>query len=227
MAGVANELENYLEQEFTGQFIHAFPNARPGSRDRQPHKRYFYHILNLRGNNSFLEIWDMVRIKADRLLLKIDRLLDIKNHRISAFTIGKSSSTGSEFTDLLNHNPRRWIVRNIQSRWFSKYHNMGYAFLVAFVVVTRENIDTTRVRFLRQQDLALALENRLIQCYAFERNDQRVDNRSLASGNIGDEEMAGIVYLAIQSEHLPAEGDEDPLLYVRVLFEEGINDELD
>ncbi len=132
------------------------------------------------------------------MLEDIDRLLyrDTfgEQPKIREFTIGKT------YAPLYKRKRGKgWKVKGISDRWDKKYKPEGYDFLLAFVILTRENIpERAKDPFKNQQMLALALESQLIQHFAFVKQDPRLGNASLEPGRLSGDYAGQVLYIAVR-----------------------------
>ena len=116
------------------------------------------------------------------------------------YTIGKTYSPKRKRVDNPNPaNPNHWKKDGISDRWKKTYEKEGYTFLIAFVILTKENISKDIPQaFRHHQTLALALEQQLIHHFAYVEKDNRIANKTLDTGKKSATYAGAAVYLAIK-----------------------------
>ena len=119
------------------------------------------------------------------------------------FTIGKTYSPKRKKVDNPSPaNPNHWKKDGISDRWKKTYKKEGYTFLIAFVILTKENISKDIPEAFRdQQTLALALEQELIHHFAYVEKDNRIANKTLDTGKKSGTYAGAVIYLAIKVNH--------------------------
>ena len=137
-----------------------------------------------------------------------DTLRDLQTQserQIKNFCIGKTYAQKKVKVNTFKQmDTNTWRTKGVSSRWCTAYSCNGYDGLVVLAAVTRkmtEKLVTTNISTWDQQQYALALESRLIAHFAFEENDDRLANESLAGGAIQRRLSAGyVIYVAYRYE---------------------------
>lgn len=150
-------------------------------------------------------------------------LEDIEKYRrmpIEEFTIGKTYARrrrrGKGFQDFDYLNINTWKLEGISSRW-GDYQKKGYDGMVILCAITKDLLPKRdrKIRLSEEieregddsnglkthQNFAIALEQQLIQYYAFAEQDPRLANTSLHPGKEETQNAyAFVVYLAFKLE---------------------------
>lgn len=119
---------------------------------------------------------------------------------IESFCIGKSYVGGRVKKVFKPTDAETWTKAGVAARWKKTYRGEGYDGLVVLAAVTRkmtEKLVTNNINKWNQERYALALEGRLITQFAFQKNDKRLANKTLAGGAEQGGRSAGyVVYVA-------------------------------
>ena len=166
-----------------------------------PTRYSFYKDLLFVGKD-FAELTKKIIKRAEILIKDIELILhQQKRPRLRKFTIGKT------YAPTWKKPPRRWKVEGISNRWYKSYEKSGYDFLLAFAVVTIENVScNTKEPFNNQQMLALALESQLIQHFCYVKEDSRLGNTSLDPGHENAGYAGQVLYIAVRFS--PRDGED-------------------
>ena len=158
-----------------------------------PAKEYeFCEHCEIENVKDYLKLVKTLTERAETLIEDIDQLREKQGKtKIRNFTIGKTYAPKCK-------NKEGWKVKGIRDRWYT-YSNKGYDFLLAFAVLTRENVPANvKEPFKNQQMLALGIENQLIQHFCFVKADPRLDNKSLHPGKASSNYAGQVIYLAVR-----------------------------
>lgn len=118
---------------------------------------------------------------------------------IESFCIGKSYAGKKRTEPVFKQiDANTWTKRGVSSRWRNKYSKEEYDGLVVLAAVTRKMTEkVTNINKWNQEQYALALEGRLITHFAFQKNDKRLANKTLAGGAEQGGLSAGyVIYVA-------------------------------
>ena len=166
-------------------------------------KRYSFHNdCNFLGHiKDYRELRTKVMERVNELIEKINDVLSKQQQKIKEFTIGKTFAPKKK-------NGKGWKVKGIRDRW-STYETKGYTFLLAFAVLTKENLSESILEpFNNQQMLALGLENHLIQHFCFLECDSRLGNESLDPGKKNQGYAGQVLYIAVKVSNQTDEEDD-------------------
>ena len=148
--------------------------------------------------------------------------------RIDKIYIGKTYIPQSERTTFDHLNPDTWKMDGISSRWSShRIQDYGRDGLVVLCAVIKENVpEGSR---MSQEDLTLALEQKLLHHYLLDYPDRRVINKTLTTGHLAQRNHhAYAVYIAFRyadeefsNEEAPNEPN-DPFFLLEEAADEGM-----
>lgn len=158
---------------------------------------YFFFLIDLHEEKEFSVLVEELKQYVESL---IDRIEEIFGKEFE-FTIGKTYAKKWRKRRGDPANPNHWTVDGISSRWNQTYYKERYSFLIAFVILTRDNIsEKVPEAFRHQQSLALALESQLIQHFCYVKYDERLANTSLDTGRKSKDYAGAVLYMAVKSE---------------------------
>ena len=156
-------------------------------------------LINLNKEKELTVLAEKLKNYVESLINDIEEMFGKKFE----FTIGKSYATVNKNLkkkpDPANAN--HWKKDGISNRWTGTYDDEGYSFLIAFVILTKDNIsEKVPKAFRHQQTLALALESQLIQHFCYVKYDKRLANTSLDPGRKSADYAGAVLYIAIKSK---------------------------
>ena len=133
----------------------------------------------------------------------VEKLESHPDRRIAKIYIGKTyiprrKAPGGGFVTFNRLNPNTWRMDGISSRW-REHHRRGYGRdgLVVLCATTRE-IVPERAQ-MSQEDLALAMEQKLLHHYLLSHPDPRVVNETFTAGHLAQHNYHGYaVYMAFR-----------------------------
>ena len=162
-------------------------------------KGCFFFPIDLNKEKELSVLVEKLKNYVESLINDIEEIFGKKFE----FTIGKSYAP-------MNKNlkkkpdpadPHHWRKEGISSRWGTTYEDEGYSFLIAFVILTKDNIsEKVPKAFRHQQTLALALESQLIQHFCYVKYDKRLANTSLDPGKKSKDYAGAVLYMAVKSK---------------------------
>ena len=137
--------------------------------------------------------------------------------RIARIYIGKTliprrRAPGGGFVPFSSMNPNTWRMRGISSRWRS-HHSQDYGRdgLVVLCAVTRDNVHEEST--MSQEQLALAIEQRLLHYYRLTNPDPRFVNDTFTTGHLAQHSYhAYAVYMAFRYEEASGASTSSPQL---------------
>ena len=178
------------QEEFT------FDNQQLTEEDIRRGKEKFFFPIDLGKEKDFRVIVKISKRYVESLLNDIQEIYGEEFE----YTIGKTYSPKKEKVNNPNPaNPNHWRKDGISGRWKKTYKKEGYTFLIAFVILTKNNISKDIPQaFRHQQTLALALEQQLIHHFAYVEKDNRIANKTLDTGKKSATYAGAVVYLAIK-----------------------------
>ena len=162
-------------------------------------KGCFFFPIDLNKEKELSVLAEKLKIYVEFLINDIEEMFGKKFE----FTIGKSYATVNKNLkkkpDPANAN--HWKKDGISNRWTGTYDDEGYSFLIAFVILTKDNIsEKVPKAFRHQQTLALALESQLIQHFCYVKYDKRLANTSLDPGRKSADYAGAVLYIAVKSK---------------------------
>ena len=160
---------------------------------------YFFFPIDLSEEKEFSVLVEELKQYVESLIDRIEKIFEEEFE----FTIGKTyAPRRKNLTEKPDPaNPNHWRIEGISKRWIQTYNAEGYSFLIAFVILTRDNIsEKVPEAFRHQQSLALALESQLIQHFCYVKYDERLANTSLDTGRKSADYAGAVLYMAVKSE---------------------------
>ena len=198
---------------------------------------YSFNLVDVGIGTSIIS---MEHIMIRQLEDTVRELQHFSGRRIARIYIGKTliprrrrrrrrRAPGGEFMPFHCMNPNTWRMTGISSRWRS-HHRQDYGRdgLVVLCAVTRNNVPEGSTT--SQEQLALAIEQRLLHHYSIDHPDPRFVNETFTTGHLAQHNYhAYAVYMAFryadeendelpneeahdQPHDLTGEADEDSLL---------------
>lgn len=171
---------------------------------------------------TFMELVTELKTRVNNILSKITA----SHEPIYEFTIGKSR-VEKDGTSVFDHmNTDTWdksnLHRGVLGRWTNEYKKDGYTGLVILCAVpsgflppkdsnsTAEQIEGRKMEILTSENYVLALEQHLINHYAFTERDHRLGNTSSNTGGPSYHEAgAYVLYLAYQLQSSKDKADKE------------------
>ena len=162
-------------------------------------KGCFFFPIDLNKEKELSVLVEKLKNYVESLINNIEEIFGKKFE----FTIGKSYAPVNKNLKKKPDptNPDHWRKDGISSRWTTTYDDEGYSFLIAFVILTKDNIsEKVPKAFRHQQTLALALESQLIQHFCYVKHDKRLANTSLNPGRKSADYAGAVLYMAVKSK---------------------------
>ena len=147
-------------------------------------------------------LFEALKNYVDYLLEKIEMFLKASGKTIDTFAIGKTKAQSKK---QYQHNfsgaiSTHFTKKGISNRFRRFYKQKGYDFLIAFVIITKDNVPGNATPALEnQQDLALGLESRLIYYFAYIKRDNRLGNESFSPGKKSKQHAGFAIYIAVKT----------------------------
>jgi len=147
---------------------------------------------------GFDEARDALVAHARAVLAAVERTRPVARFMVGKTSMAKAGSVPEERLD--TRNLAHLQVAHIADRWRKLYEPHGYDGLVVLTLVAARTVPAPFLRLgFSVQDYALSMEKHLIEHFALREVDERLANRSLASGQL---ERSGapvyVVYLAFK-----------------------------
>ena len=183
-------------------WLQAVKNNFPPVTKQDITTRYHYLVVDVSGIHDFEKLVEILINYVEYLLADIEMLLIMEGGKIETFTIGKTYaiSTVTHRHTFDGANSAHFTIQGIRNRFLSTYKKHGYHFLIGLVIITRHNVPPNAPpAFKNQQQLALALESRLIQYFSYVKCDHRIGNKSFHPGNESQLHAGGVIYLAVKT----------------------------
>ena len=162
-------------------------------------KGCFFFPIDLNKEKELSVLAEELKQYVESLINDIEEIFGKKFE----FTLGKTYAPVSKILKKKPDpaNPNHWRKDGIASRWKQTYDAEGYSFLIAFVILTKDNIsEKVPKAFHHQQVLALALESQLIQHFCYVKYDKRLANTSLDPGRKSADYAGAVLYMAVKSK---------------------------
>ena len=170
---------------------------------------YMADLVDLKDKNDrdmtdFSKICKAVCRKVNTIIKKIqkDDTLKVMGEELKGFKIGKTHVRKRAGVKFYANNVHTWKLDNgLNQRWAKEYKPDGYRAVVAVACITKANIPpeikSINPTLGHQQQMALALEQHLIAKLLYKKH-LPIKNDSFHPGNLANNPMAGIVYLALE-----------------------------